>query len=146
MSLFLEAGSAIWMWSSFLCRVCGKYPKQAKVSINCRHIYCKICIDNYKAGVNTTKYPPAHAAIEEETGNVENSCNIPSEIADIINIAGFLQEIHESIQISCSKENCGKTFTVCEIAEHEESCRAREFYQGGLLFIIPLQSCFKRSI
>ena len=87
-----------------MCRVCGKYPKQAKVSINCRHIYCKICIDNYKAGVNTTKYPPAHAAIEEETGHVENSCNIPSKIADIINITGCLQKIHENIPISCSKE------------------------------------------
>lgn len=32
----------------FACRVCGKYPRESKVSVTCMHIFCKVCIENYK--------------------------------------------------------------------------------------------------
>ena len=86
----------------FLCRVCGKYPKRAKVSVSCGTFTARFALTNYKAGVNTTKCPPAHAAIKEETGLVEDSCIIPSKIDDIINIAGFLREATATISVVLS--------------------------------------------
>ena len=70
--------------------------------ISCRTFTARFALTNYKAGVNTTKCPPAHAAIEEETGLVEDSCIIPSKIDDIINIAGFLREATATISVVLS--------------------------------------------
>ena len=42
----------------FICKVCMKYPREAKVSENCHHIYCRTCIDNFRENINSTKCPP----------------------------------------------------------------------------------------
>ena len=115
----------------YFCRVCGQFPKLAKVSNKCSHIYCKVCIENYKEKINSTKCPPAHTDDNEgdlEAEEVEDQCNIPSNITDIVDITGFLKEIHECINISCNKAHCDKTFTVMKIAEHEEKCKVRGSY------------------
>ena len=87
----------------FVCRVCGKYPKQAKVSVNCRHIYCKICIDNYKAGVNTTKCPPAslHHTIaklfQEKYLEIEEEMKKSPDYYDIINDPDKKIKVHAKV-------------------------------------------------
>ena len=60
----------------YLCRVCGRFPKEARFSRKCQHIYCKICIENYKANIDTTKCPPAFAddGVEEAR---EKECKLP---------------------------------------------------------------------
>ena len=119
----------------FSCRVCGKYPKDAKVSANCMHFYCEVCIENYKSGVNSTKCPPAFSEQVDE-GLENEKCVIPSTCNDIISLAGLLRNIHESIKFKCSKPNCGNSFNVKEIADHETNCRSRGIYkkEGRSLF------------
>ena len=119
----------------FSCRVCGKYPKEAKVSANCMHFYCKICIENYKTEVDSTKCPPAFS-VQVDEGLENEKCLIPSTCDDIIGLAGLLKNIHESIKFECSKPNCGKSFNVKMIADHESECKSRGNYnkEGRSLF------------
>ena len=114
----------------FKCRLCGNYPRNAKVSITCAHIYCKVCIENYKEQVDSSKCPPDHIAIDEVEQEDEEvgTCRIPSTVDDIINIAGLLQEIHETIKFTCRNQYCDKEFNVKEICEHEKNCKVRGFY------------------
>ena len=109
----------------FLCRVCGQYPMDAKVSKMCLHLYCTMCINNYKQGVNSSKCPPAY---EDETN--EDICIVPSKSEDIVNISSFVKEIHESIKIDCKNNHCNESFNVKEIKQHEENCRKRAFYHS----------------
>ena len=107
----------------FLCRVCGQYPKTAKASKMCLHIYCALCIDNYKRGVESSKCPPAH-----QDDNNDDKCIVPSSASDIVMISSFVKEIHESIKISCKNEHCEESYNVKEILDHEQSCKKREFH------------------
>ena len=133
----------------FICRVCGQFPKVAKYSTKCHHIYCKVCIENYKTSVNTTKCPPAHANIEDDDDDEETLCQVPSQLDDIGDISGFLKEIHEAIGISCKNENCDKIFNVLDIANHESSCKIRGSYKEKSLATTksaPLRSDANKAI
>ena len=107
----------------FFCRVCGQFPRVAKVSKMCLHIFCSVCIDNYKKEVQSSKCPPAHKDDEND-----DPCIIPSNADDIVNITSFIKAIHESIRICCKNEYCNKSFNVKEITNHEEHCAKRGFY------------------
>ena len=101
----------------FFCRVCGQFPREAKFSKSCSHIYCKVCIENYRTKVNTSKCPPAHSANEEDDD--DEVCNIPSSIDDIIIFPSFIRNIHESILITCQNTNCDVAFTISDLVNHE---------------------------
>ena len=43
----------------FLCKVCRKFPREAKMCSNYHHIYWRTCIDNFKENIDSTKCSPA---------------------------------------------------------------------------------------
>ena len=114
----------------FACRVCGNYPRTAMVSIRCAHIYCKVCIENYRKQVDSSKCPPVHVIVEtgQEQEDEVTQCMIPSDADHIIEMAGLLQEIHKTIKFTCSNNYCDKEFNVEEIFEHEKICKVRGYY------------------
>ena len=61
----------------FFCRVCGQFPRHAKVSKMCLHLYCSVCIHNFKMAVKTSKCPPDHKDDEND-----DLCIIPSTAND----------------------------------------------------------------
>ena len=111
----------------FACRVCSNFPKAAKVSATCAHIYCKVCIENYKDKINSTKCPPPHAFGGGEE-DLEERCNIPARSEDIVEVAGLLKDIQQSLKIACGNQNCDQFFSVQELSDHEKTCKARGFY------------------
>ena len=128
-SLLMERVSNPEVAKFFSCRVCGKFPRVAKVSVTCAHIFCKVCIENYKKGVDSTKCPPAQAAAgDDEDLDRQEDCKIPVTINDIIEIAGLLKDIHESIKFPCSKAYCDKSFNIKELGDHEKTCKVRGVY------------------
>ena len=112
----------------FACRVCCNFPKAAKVSATCAHIYCQVCIDNYKEKINSTKCPPPHAFGGGEEDLEGERCNIPARSEDIVEVAGLLKDIQQSLKIVCRNPNCDESFSVHELSDHEKTCKTRGFY------------------
>ena len=63
-----------------------------------------ICIENYKANIDTTKCPPAFADDGFEEAR-EEECKLPSNKNDIVNLPGFLIQIHQSVQLYFKNKN-----------------------------------------